>query len=131
MPFPFPIWTGSPTPPPGTFTDWFERSTLETPDTALDDGDRISKWTDGNNGVEAEQTTSGLRPTWRASQFPGLGGIEVQDDRHLRGEVTTDVYYALVICQIPTGAARGLLARDTGAATNKPAFSLRVTDDFG
>ena len=130
MPFPFAIWTGTPTTEPAAFIDWFERN-LQTPDGILDDGDPISQWTDGNLGVVAEQTTALQQPTWRAHQFGGLGGIEVQDDRHLKGAVATDLYHAVVIVTVPAGAARGLLARDTSVTTDQPAFSLRVSDDFG
>ena len=79
----------------------------------------------------AEQTTALQQPTWRATQFGGLGGIEVQDDRHLMGAVTADLHHAVVIVTVPAGATRGLLARDTSVVTDKPAFSLRVRDDFG
>jgi hypothetical protein len=116
-------------PPTAHFAWATGRSLIDTTDGTPDDGDRLTLITDTSAAAaDAVQSTSGDRPTWRPADFPGRGGIEVVNGRHMKAPVTPTLRWALVICD---GANRGWLARDTSATTDSPAFSLRVSEDFG
>ena len=127
----FVLFNPSDAPPPTAHYSWATgRSQIDVADGTPDDGDRMTLLTDTSAaGANATQTVSADRPTWRPALFPGRGGVEVVNGRHFDAPVNTDqLRWALVICD---GAVRGWIARDTSATTDYPAFSLRVSEDFG
>ena len=119
-----------PPPAPTARYSWATgRSLIDVVDGSPDDGDRMTLWTDTSPaGADAVQATAGDRPTWRPADFPGRGGIEVEAGRHFDAPVTGTLRHVLIIWD---GSLRGVIARDTSATTNHPAFSLRAAEDFG
>jgi hypothetical protein len=114
-------------------TEWLSwamgRSVIDVTDGSPDDGDPLTLLSDTSPAAaDATQTTVANRPIWRTATFPGRGAAEVTAARHLQATPPKDLTWVLVVWD---GGLRGVLARDTSATTNLPAFSLSVTEDFG
>lgn len=127
----FSVFDPDPAAAPSAPFTWVTGSSLvDVEDGVPGDGDRVTLLTDAGGVADAEQTTAGSRPVWRPGDFPGRGGIEYTLARHLTVDLPIGVGTAVVICT-PGSGTRGLLSRDTSATTDKPAFRLTVSEDFG
>lgn len=105
-------------------------SLVSVADGSPDDGDAVTDFTDAGGVANATQSNATHRPVWKPAVFEGRGAIRVIDTDHLLATPPSAVGAMLVIVKAATGT-RGLLARDTSATTNKPAFKLTVEETFG
>ena len=105
-------------------------SVLSVADGSPDDGDAVTGLTDAGGVADASQGTAGSRPVWKPAVFPGRGAIRCTDTDHLLATPPAAVAAMLVIVK-PASGTRGLVARDTSATTDKPAWKLTVEETFG